>query len=194
MDPALHNELLALEAEDLRIRAQLAGDGSGFQGYRPTMEAIHRRNAARLRAIITEFGWPGRLLVGDEGAKAAWRIAQHAIGEPGFQRNCLALLQVAATRRDVPAWQPACLEDRIRLFEGRGQLYGTQFEPDAEGYSVPSLIDDPEHVDERRRRVGLRPLAERMKQAEWSEPMSPEARATFDREYLAWLRRVGWRK
>jgi hypothetical protein len=83
------------------------------------------------------------------------------------------------------------LEDRVRMFEGRPQLYGTQLEPDDEGRPRPYPIEDPEGVDERRRAVGLEPLAERLARAE-PEPM-PKDRKRFEREYQAWLRRVGWR-
>jgi len=52
------------------------------------------------------------------------------------------------------------LEDRIRVFENRPQLYGTQLKPDAHGNPRPHAIEDRERVDERRRAVGLEPLAE----------------------------------
>ena len=191
MNPTLRDELLRMDAHDQAVRGELAADGSLFEGYHPRMEAVHRQNAARLRAILDEIGWPTELRVGSDGAHAAWRIAQHAIGEPDLQRRALRLLQEAASRAEVPAWQPAMLEDRIRMFEGRPQLYGTQLEPDDEGRPRPYPIEDPERVEERRRAVGLEPLAERLARAE-PEPL-PKDRARFEREYQAWLRRVGWR-
>lgn len=191
MNPTLRDELLRMDEHDQAVRGELAADGSLFEGYHPRMEAVHRRNAARLRAILDEIGWPTERLVGSDGAQAAWRIAQHAIGEPDLQRRALRLLQEAASRGEVPAWQPAMLEDRVRMFEGRPQLYGTQLEPDDEGRPRPYPIEDPEHVEDRRRAVGLEPLAERLARAE-PEPR-PKDRARFEREYQAWLRRVGWR-
>jgi len=188
---ALRDELLALAAEDLRVRAELAADGSLFGGYHPRMEAVHRENAARLAAVIDRHAWPGAALVGEDGAEAAWLIAQHAIGEPAFQRRCLAALQEAAERGDVPRWQPAMLDDRIRVFEGRLQRYGSSLDVDDEGRLVPRPIEDPEGVEERRREVGLEPLAERLARAEPEPP--PTDRVAYEREYEAWLRRVGWR-
>ena len=49
-----------------------------------------------------------------------------------------------------------------------------------------------DRVEERRRMVGLEPLTERLAR-EGSIPV-PEDRERFEREYEAWLRRVGWRK
>jgi hypothetical protein len=191
LDAALAAELLALADEDQRVRSELAADGTLFGGYHPRMEGVHRRNAARLARVIAEGGWPGAARVGADAAAAAWLVAQHAIGEPDFQRACLRALEDAAARGDVPAWQPAMLEDRIRVFEGRLQRYGTQLEIDDDGYSRPRPIEDPEGVEERRRAVGLEPLAERLARAEREPP--PADRAAFEREYARWLRAVGWR-
>jgi hypothetical protein len=188
----LRRELLARASEDGRVRDELAADGSLFECYHPRMEAVHRRNAARLAAVLDRHGWPGTSLVGPEAAEAAWLIAQHAIGEPDFERRCLRLLEEAANRGEVPAWQPAMLEDRIRMFEGRPQLYGTQLEPDDDGELKPYPTENPEHVEERRRRVGLEPLSARLSRAE-RVPL-PADRGRFESEYQAWLRRVGWRE
>jgi hypothetical protein len=56
------------------------------------MEDVHRKNAERLRELLELFGWPAVDIAGQDGAEAAWLIAQHAIGEPDFQRRVLALL------------------------------------------------------------------------------------------------------
>lgn len=184
----LRRELVALATEDARVREELAADGSLFEGYHPRMEEVHRGNGLRLATILDEVGWPGRSVVGPEAAEAAWRIVQHAIGDPALQRRCLVLLQDAAARGEAPAWQPAMLEDRIRYFEGRPQIYGTQLEADDEGVLHPYQTEDPERVNERRRTVGLEALSDDLGR------IPPRAdRARFDSEYRAWLRRVGWR-
>jgi hypothetical protein len=194
MNQLLHDKLVSMKEEDLRVRAELAADDSLFDGYHPRMEEVHRHNAARLRKIIDAHGWPGHHLAGEDGAEAAWLIAQHAIGEPPFQRRCLELLRAAANAGDGPTWQAAFLEDRIRVFEGKPQRYATQFEIGDDGWPIPYEIEEPEKVDERRRAVGLESLAERLSRAEWSEPPNPETRARREREYQQWLRKVGWRE
>ena len=188
---ALRRELLALAAEDRRVRAELDAEGTLHDGYHRRMEAVHRRNAAVLRAALDAHGWPGRTMVGDDGAEAASLIVQHAIGEPALQRRCVALLWAAAERGEAPVWQPAYLEDRVRRFEGRPQRWGTQIETDAEGRPVMPELEEPETVDARRAAVGLEPLADRLASA-GTLPV-PRDRERFDREYAEWLRRVGWR-
>src|SRR6185503_10085090 len=93
---ALVRELCDLARRDSEVRAELAADGSLFDGYHPRMEAVHRRNSERLAAIIDDVGWPSERLVGAEAAWSAWLVVQHAIGEPDFQRHALGLLRAAA--------------------------------------------------------------------------------------------------
>jgi hypothetical protein len=165
MNTALRDELLALATEDQRVRAELAADGSLFDGYHPRMEDVHRRNAARLKKIIEEHGWPGRSLVGEDGAEAACLVLHHAIGEPPLQRRGLQLLREAAAAGEVAVAHAAMLEDRIAFFEGQPQRYGTQLDWDEQGVLSPHPVEDISGVDERRRAVGLPPLAEAVRLA-----------------------------
>lgn len=192
---SLRDELLAMAAEDHAVRTALAADGSLFRGYHPTMADVHRRNAARLETIIAQHGWPGRSLVGDAGAAAAWLVLQHAIGNPPLQRRGLELLKSAPPGEVSPA-QVAMLDDRIRAFEGRPQLYGSQYDWDANGVLNPLPIEDPEGVDERRLAVGLAPLAEnttriRETTAAGGQGPPPDWKARQQAK-AEWERSVGW--
>lgn len=193
MNEALRRELIAMRDEDLRMREDLLRRGVLGDGYHPEMEAVHGRNAARLRQLIGEHGWPGKTLVGEDGAEAAWLILQHAIGEPDFQRSGLKALKAAAEAGEVPRWQVAYLEDRVRFFEGRPQLYATQFDLGDDGGHVLYETEDIEHVDERRAAVGLPPY-----QPPSGDPVegrkTREQMKEFREGYEEWLRRTGWRK
>ena len=194
---ALRLELLALAADDEHVRNRLQAQGGLFHQYAPEMEAIHRRNSARLVSLVDAHGWPGRSLAGEDGSEAAFRIAQHSIGEPDLQRRFLSLLAKAAALGEVPAHQPAMLLDRIRFFEGKPQLYGTALDWDGEGRLSPSPIEAPEQVDVRRAAIGLPPLADtlvekRLGAAEMGQ-RPPEDPAQRRAEFEAWARRVGWR-
>ena len=191
MNDEATDELIAMAELDGKVHDELAASGELQQGYAPAMAAVHEKNALRLEEIIARIGWPTERLVGGRAAQAAWLIAQHAIAHPQFQRSCLELLAAAACDQLVPAWQPAMLEDRIRMFEGRPQLYGTQLEPDQHGNLRPYAIEDPEGVGERRRAVGLEPLAEILARAKPQPP--PADRERFEHDYQAWLIAVGWR-
>jgi len=192
VNDVLRDELLAMRAEDLRVREELLQAGEPGQGYSPRMEAVHRRNAARLGQIIAEHGWPDRDLAGDDGTLAAWFIAQHAIGEPDFQRQALSLVQEKVRQGKVPAAQEAYLSDRIALHEGRPQRYGTQSLPCPDGQYRRWQTEDPGRLNARRAAVGLPPVGDDPPK---TDP-SPESLAEYQewlRDYEAWLHKAGWR-
>jgi len=196
MNESLRSELLSLRADDERRREELAREGVLWDGYHPRMQQVHDRNAERLQQIVAQHGWPTRNLVGEDGAEAAWLIVQHAIANPPFQREMLSILQACAACGEIPPYQPAYLEDRICMFEGRPQIYGTQFSPDDDGLPTPWTIADPEHVNDRRAALGLDTIEERtahFRANAASEP-KPKNLAEYRRDAEEWLRKVGWRK
>jgi hypothetical protein len=191
VDKALEKRLIDLDEFHQRVRADLAADGSLFEGYHPRMEAVHRANAAQLREIIANHGWPGFSLVGERGTYAAWRIAQHSIGEPAFMRQCRDLLRQASANGDAHPWQHAYIDDRIRVFEGLPQRYGTQLR-DGESGLEPAPLEDPENVEARRQELGLPPLSEIVARARMNPPPASPNQAARGEEEFAWRKRVGW--
>lgn len=155
--PAAGREL----ADELRYLGRLDREASRAGRLDP---GLHQANATRLSEIVLEQGWPGRSLVGEEAADAAFLIALHADHDPEFQRRCLGLVERAVGQEEAPARHAAYLTDRVRVHEGRPQVYGTQLRPTERGVeSYP--VEDPDRVDERRASVGLEPIGEYLAEA-----------------------------
>jgi hypothetical protein len=164
MDEELRAELLRRVAVDQEARHALDTGA---------MKVADVANLPWLRQVITDVGWPGKSLVGEDGTQAAWLLAQHADRDPAFQRRCLDLLTAAVERGEATAVQQAYLTDRVLLHEGQPQEYGTQAIA-RDGQFVARKLRDPDHVDERRARAGLSPLAgylARMTEQRAPEPM-----------------------
>jgi hypothetical protein len=198
IDEGWRARLIAAAHRDFETRARLAKDGVLFDGYHPEMEAVHAENATLVEQAIEALGaWPTRTRVGDDGAGAAFLIAQHAIGVPAFQRRALALMLDAAAEGEINIVDTAYLSDRIAIFEGRAQTFGTQFDWDAQGQLSPAPIADPAEVDERRASVGLPPLAtvtaEMRARAAADGEKAPADLATRREKFETWARKVGWR-
>lgn len=193
----MRDHLLHMAECDRRLRQQLALSGELFAGYHPDMRVLHEANARELELAIDEEGWPVLDEVGEDAAEAAFLIALHAISRPAFQRRCLTLMKSAANRGDIPRRHVAVLEDRIRAFEGRPQVYGTQLDWDDDGHLTPLPIEDEALVDQRRAKVGLPPLAQTVAETE------AKARREGEHPPAEWLHRqqamaefaheVGWR-
>ncbi|HEY1898019.1 MAG TPA: DUF6624 domain-containing protein [Terracidiphilus sp.] len=193
INESLRQQLLDMRAEDLRVRTELEAAGELGGPYVPRMEEVHVRNAARLRELIAEHGWPGEDIADEDGAKAAWFIAQHAIGEPEFQRRALVLLQSSAAEGRAPRWHAAFLEDRIALHESRPQRFGTQWIDDpGDGRARPWRLADPERVNDLRASVGLGPMHAI---PDPGPPLAEEKRRELEETrawWEQWLRSKGW--
>jgi len=125
-------------------------------------ETLDKRNLRRLVQIIDKYGWPGRSLVGKEGALTAFLIIQHA--ELEDQKKYFPMLKEAVRRGEANQDYAALLEDRILMREGKKQIYGSQLHFNEVTKKLELWpIEDEENVDVRRTSVGLEPLAEYMK-------------------------------
>lgn len=156
LDEELRAELLAMCEGDQRIRTlPLVTD----QAVLREAVAADDARARRLDELIAAHGWPGRSLVGADGASAAWLVVQHADRDVALQERMLPLLRRAVEDGEAPARQLALLTDRVCVNRGRAQIYGTQFTGRAGSYR-PQPIGDGDGLDARRASVGLEPFAE----------------------------------
>lgn len=125
------------------------------------VKAIDEKNTKRVIEIIDQNGWPGSPMVGEDGSAAAWILIQHA--KPEVIDKYLPAMQQAAEKGELSRALVALTVDRQLVNQGKPQIYGSQFKVE-NGQWVPSPIADPEHVDERRKSVGLGPLEEYARQ------------------------------
>lgn len=154
-DP-LRRQLLALGKADQAVRSGPGlSDSLHDSGFIRRMQVRDSLDAAALREIIARYGWPTRSLVGAKGTSAAFLIAQH---NDSLQPEALRLMR-ALPAGEVSRSDLALLEDRVRVNQGKPQLYGSQLKDSKDGKSlVFDPIDDVEHFDARRASVGLQPL------------------------------------
>ena len=112
-----------------------------------------------MKEIVARHGWPVQQMVGREGAHMAWLLVQHADHDVAFQKKCLKLMTPHMATGQVAKADVAYLTDRVRVNEGRQQLYGTQFHT-VEGRHQPRPIQDADAVDTRRKAMGMQTLQE----------------------------------
>jgi hypothetical protein len=135
-------------------------------------------------------------MVGKEGADAAWLILQHSISRPDFIKKCFPLFERAVHEGEASIKHLSCLTDGIRFFSREPQVYGNYFDWDEHGRFGPWIIEDAEHVNERRKKVGLNTLEERIKEMEddLRRSNAPAPKDYFQRQsdMYAFLKKVGW--
>jgi len=164
VDEELRQELLARREEDQRIRHLVSSRRGGYMVQLPDelaadWQRIDEENTRWLAEVLSARGWPGWTLAGEEGAGAAWLLAQHSDHDPVQQRAFLHALRSAVAQGQASRAHLAYLEDRVRVNAGQPQLYGTQFTV-IDGELGPSPIEDRERLDERRAEAGLEPFAD----------------------------------
>ncbi len=157
----LHDELLKRMRADQDVRMAEKVDVS-------KMMAIDADNTAWMKQVVEKHGWPGRSMVGPDGAQAAWLLVQHADDAAAFQRRCLDLLAAAQEKGEATAVQVAYLTDRVLMHERRPQIYGTQFHT-VDDKLQPFPIANEGEVDARRAAIGLEPISEYAKRMQAME-------------------------
>jgi hypothetical protein len=168
-NPKLRQELLARMAEDQEARKQwlrLMGRPLQSQDAKKQIDLamaklrdIDRKNLVRMKEIVDRSGWPGKSLVGSDGAQAAWLLGQHADSDLRFQRRCLGLIIAALKEGEASPEHMAYLTDRVRVGEKKKQVYGTQFR-EVGGKQELYPVENEAGLDRRRKEIGMPPMAE----------------------------------
>lgn len=163
LNKPLRAELQQMADRDQAVRARTIKDPADT-GAAYDMGYIDALNTSRMKQIVARYGWPGKSLVGKDGAANAWLLVQHADQDRPFQSSGLVLMQAAAERGEIDPSDMALLTDRVLLHQGKKQIYGTQFLSVRDGQVTFKPIEDEANVDKRRQGVGLPPLDEYRKQ------------------------------
>jgi len=189
-------KILALKEKDENHRNELIKKGELSNGYNSEMERIHKENAKELSQIIDQIGYPTADKVGKDASDASWLIIQHSIGQPNFMKKSAEMLEKAVKENKADPISLAYLKDRIAVFEGKAQLYGTQFDWDINGEIRPNQIDDIVKVNQRRANLGLNSLKEQTEimqtRAKEENERPPKDFQKRKREYDKWRISVGW--
>jgi len=159
INEALQKELADRVKEQQEADDGLLGEEAGMAAALKKIDDVGKRNAAWLNEVFDKHGWPGKSLVGLKGENDAWVLIIHAERDRALQSRCVGLLKESVRKGETHGQYLALLTDRVRLAEGKKQLYGTNLIKKG-GELVPSPIEDEANVDKRRKDIGLPSVAE----------------------------------
>ncbi|WP_248574850.1 DUF6624 domain-containing protein [Flavobacterium sp. H122] len=116
-------------------------------------------NLVKVEKIIKEYGYPGKTLVGEPTNKAVWYVIQHSKKIPEY----FELIKLSGEKNEIPMTLVATMEDRMLMYEGKEQIYGTQGAGrmiyDEKGnqvfFNFIWPIQNPAKVNELRKKVGF---------------------------------------
>lgn len=143
-----------VEQEAIAIRNGISVQDD-FKDYFPLSKEIDSFNILAVEKIIEKHGYPGKSLVGEPLNKAAYYVIQHSSKIPKY----IALIKSAAKEGELPMSLAAMMEDRLLMYEGKAQIYGTQGRTininKLNQQSIIWPIADFENVNKRRREAGF---------------------------------------
>lgn len=120
------------------------------------MREENRVLISELDDLVSRCGWPTTTEYGDKAPQYAALLVQHA--ELDVQLRYYPIMQAAANANELPFRFVAALDDRIRYFQKRPQLYGSQIVDDEVNGGLKLWdVEDPSRLDERRNKAGMMP-------------------------------------
>lgn len=126
----------------------------------PRIKEIDKLNREEFKKIFKEIGYISSEY-GKEVQLAAFLIVQHMPKDhTPFMKKYLSLMK--DDLENINPLNYAQLVDRVRIYEGKKQLYGTQFTSingKKDTYKLYKIYNSKE-VDKRRKEIGLEPLKE----------------------------------
>jgi len=166
-DQPLRQQLLEIGRRDQGVRHEFLSAYNTQPRNQALIDSLTREmhrvdsvNETEICSILETRGFVGRDLVGD-ACNVFWMVIQHAPLE--LEKKYFPMFAEAMQHGDIPKSNVALMDDRIAMFEGRPQKYGTQFEENGQGQWVLYQLLDSSQVDIWRQEMGLGPLADDLK-------------------------------
>ncbi len=144
------------ELRDREDSDQKARTGGG------NMDKVDRDNTEWLKSLTRKVGWIDATRFGSEAAMAAFLIVQHS-DDDALMAAALPDIEKDVKAKRLPDGQAyALLYDRIQVYKGEKQRYGSQIGV-LNGELVVLPLEDRKKVDAWREELGMPPLSEYLK-------------------------------
>jgi len=122
------------------------------------MAKVDADNTAWIKTVITEVGWPDAGRFGRETSSKMFMFVQHS-GDLALMLGVLPCIEKDMPAKVVDPQDFAELYDRVQMYTGRPQRYGTQFINDEHRKPELWLLEDKAKVEQLRASIDLIPLA-----------------------------------
>ena len=159
LDKGLIGHLTTIYHDDQGDRKVMGAYIEGYGEDSPQMDEIVRNmasndsvNQIKIRAFLKEHGWLGENIIGFYGSQAIYLTLMHA--DTSMRIEFLPVVRQAQADGNLRLRHLANYEDVLALDRGLLQIYGTELIKSIDTIYVAPLMD-PEHVNERRMKIGL---------------------------------------
>ncbi|WP_297510593.1 DUF6624 domain-containing protein [uncultured Caulobacter sp.] len=117
--------------------------------------AADATNREWLGETVARKGWFTIDRYGGDADRAAWLIVQHSDADLAFKRRMITLIEPLTLTGQSRKEAFPSMYDRWAAAAHEPQRFGLQGSCKSKGVWEPLPIEDPEHIDERRRKFGI---------------------------------------
>lgn len=118
---------------------------------------IDRKNIITVVSIIEKCGMPTLKELNKKQMNTIWLVFQHT--ENNIRKKYFPLIEKAGKNGDLRKQDIAMMKDRILMFDGLPQIYGTQITTDKKTTKLKLYkLEKPELVNKRRKEIGFEPI------------------------------------
>ena len=107
----IREKLISMSETETKAWLALTQDGSRYKGVTEEFTMLRIKNAEELNRIVKIHGWPEISQVGEDGEKAAFKVARTAIDKPELMKRFLKKIKEAVLKGEANKFHEACLED-----------------------------------------------------------------------------------
>ncbi|ALI98034.1 DUF6624 domain-containing protein [Rufibacter tibetensis] len=124
------------------------------------MRQVDSVNQLQVQKILQQYGWLPKSKIGKKASDGLFLVVQHA--PSAVIEKYLPELQEMAQKGEASRTSAAMMEDRLLMFQGKKQMYGTQATSmnREDGSNGIWPIADSKNVNARRKAVGFRETVE----------------------------------
>ncbi|CTP93168.1 DUF6624 domain-containing protein [Xanthomonas graminis] len=131
-----------------------ATDGDSAEAK--AVDAEDARNSKFVAAVLRDYGFPSKAMVGRKGVGEFYLLVQHS-HSPELMQDALIQARPLMLRGELARHDYALMIDRLRMFQGKPQIYGSQLSEE-DGKLEPYPIEDRAGLDRRREAMEMEPF------------------------------------
>lgn len=181
-DPKLKTELRSIFEKDQGFRELFGGNvtetrknellqklGISEYDFRENERELFKENDSinllRIESIIKKYGYPGKSMVGEPENETVWFVIQHSNKIDKY----FPLIKKAGKNGELDPIKVAMMEDRMLMYQGKEQLYGSQGKTiflvwpptkQEDGKMIIWPIKNPDEVNQLRKKIGFKSTIE----------------------------------
>ncbi len=127
------------------------------QDGRAAIRQMNTRHLTTVDSLITQYGYPGKTLVGQPTNQVAFMVIQESNNRATHEKY-LAMIQEAAMKNELDRASAAFLTDQVKVQKGEKQVYATQIRINNTGQRELYPVENEADIEKLRKEMDLEPL------------------------------------